>query len=154
MFTTYPRGEITFDQPDEPDSSAGQRVWRCVELELMVPWLYLQVVRRFGKENYTSMLMIYHAHELKQFVDEQSDQTWLEQVQLVTPPHMNGQSGWLMEPLTMAGIVVDPRDGSHFLVYQVESGAIYSLRDDADVSLEPFSILFSAENDIRSGAAI
>lgn len=150
MFTTYPRAEITFDPPDATDSHEGQRVWSFVEQELLLPWFYLQVVRRAGRENYASMLMMYHAHELKQFIDAQSNRVWVEQVQLVTPPHMNGQSIWLMEPLTMAGIVMDPRDGSHFLIYQVARGVTYSLRDDADANLKPFRILFSGERDLRS----
>jgi hypothetical protein len=150
MFTTYPRAEITFDPPHSLDSHEGQRVWSFVEQELLLPWLYLQVVRRSGQENYASMLMMYHAHELRQFIDAQSNRVWVEQVQLVTPPHMNGQSIWLMEPLTMAGVVMDPRDGSHFIVYQVAGGVTYSLRDDADAGLTPFRILFSDERDLRS----
>jgi hypothetical protein len=150
MFTTYPQAEIVFDSPHALDSHEGQRVWSFVEQELLLPWFYLQVVRRSGRENYASMLMMYHAHELKQFIDAQSKRVWVEQVQLVTPPHMNGQSTWLMEPLTMAGIVMDPRDGSHFLVYQVAGGATYSLRDNTDTNLEPFRVLFSGERDLRS----
>ena len=150
MFTTYPRAEITFESPDATNSHEGQRVWSFVEQELLLPWFYLQVVRRVGRENYASMLMMYHVHELKQFIDAQSNRVWVEQVQLVTPPHMNGQSIWLMEPLTMAGIVMDPRDESHFFVYQVAGGATYSLRDDADANLKPFRVLFSGERDLRS----
>lgn len=150
MFTTYPKAEITFDPPDVTESNEGPRVWSHVEQELLLPWFYLQVVRRSGRENYASMLMMYHAHELKQFIDAQSNRVWVEQVQLVTPPHMNGQSIWLMEPLTMAGIVMDPRDGSHFFVYQVASGATYSLKDDADANLKPFRVLFSGARDLRS----
>lgn len=149
MFTTYPRAEIAFDLPDEPASPAGQRVWSFVEQELMLPWFYIQVAHRSGRENFASMLMMYHAHELKQLVDAQSNRVWVEQVQLVTPPHVNRQSTWLMEPLTMAGIAADPQDGSYFLVYQVASGTVYSLRDDFDKSLAPFSILFSDVRDLR-----
>jgi hypothetical protein len=150
MFTTYPRAEITFETPDASNLHEGQRVWSFVEQELLLPWFYLQVVRRVGQENYASMLMMYHVHELKQFIDAQSNRVWVEQVQLVTPPYMNGQSIWLMEPLTMAGIVMDPRDESHFFVYQVASGATYSLRDDADANVKPFRVLFSGERDLRS----
>lgn len=114
-----------------------------------MPWFYMQVVHRSGRENFASMLMMYHAHELKQFIDAQSDRVWVEEVQLVTPPHVNKQSSWLMEPLTMAGIATDPQDGSNFLVYQVASGTIYSLRDDLDKNLAPYSILFSSERDLQ-----
>ncbi|MFK3789189.1 MULTISPECIES: hypothetical protein [unclassified Pseudomonas] len=150
MFTTYPRAEITFDTPDYKKTHAEQRVWSFVEQELLLPWIYLQVTRRSGQEDYVSMLMIYHAHELKEFIDAQSIRMRVEQVHLVTPPQVNGHPTWLMEPLMMAGIVTDPRDGSHFIVYQVEGGMRYSLRDDADVHLEPFEILFSDERDLKN----
>ncbi|UUJ40908.1 hypothetical protein L1A22_00885 [Pseudomonas extremaustralis] len=149
MFTTYPRAEIAFDLPDEPASPAGQRLWSYVEQELLMPWFYIQVVHRSGRENFASMFMMYHAHELKQFIDAQSNRVWVEQVQLVTPPHVNGQPIWLMEPLVKVAIVADPMDGSHCLVYQVASGATYSLRDDLDKNLAPICTLFSEERDLR-----
>jgi len=149
MFTTYPRAEITFETPDYKKTDAEQRVWSFVEQELLLPWIYLQVSRRSGREDYVSMLMIYHAHELKEFIDAQSIRMRVEQVYLVTPPQVNGQIRWLMEPLMMAGIVADPQDGSHFIVYQVESGMKYSLRDGADVHLKPFEVLYSDERDLK-----
>ncbi|AMN82720.1 hypothetical protein [Pseudomonas azotoformans] len=149
MFTTYPGAEITFDAPDTKKSHTVQKVWSFVEQELLLPWIYLQVSRRSGRENYASMLMIYHAHELKQFIDAQSNRVRVEQVHLVTPPHVNGQSTWLMEPLTMVRIAADPRDGSRFIVYQVENGMNYSLRSDADLHLKPYEILFSDERDLK-----
>ncbi|UNM22852.1 hypothetical protein K0P33_16055 [Pseudomonas sp. ArH3a] len=95
------------------------------------------------------MLMLYHAHELKQYVDYQSTRTWIEQVQLVTPPHMNGQTRWLMEPLQQVSLVEAPTDGAHFLVFTVTSGSTYSLRDDLDLKLPAFRVLFCAETDLR-----
>ncbi|MHA6575417.1 hypothetical protein [Pseudomonas yamanorum] len=149
MFTTYPRAEISFDPPNEPSSPTGQRIWSFVEQELLLPWFYLQVVHRSGEECHASMLMMYHVHELKQFIDAQSNCVWVEQVQLVTPPYMNGKLVWLMEPLVQAGVVEDPRDGAHFVVYKVANGGRYSLRDDADVNLPLLKILFSSERDLR-----
>lgn len=148
MFTTYPSSEITFDPRGKPNASSGQRVWRLVEQELLLPWLYLQVVIKSKSECYASMLMVYHAHELRQFIDAQPRRMWVEQVQLVIPPHMSGNSNWMMEPLAMAGIVEDPRDESHFIVYKTASGTIYTLRDDADATIEPFKILFSSDRDL------
>ncbi|WP_330565726.1 hypothetical protein [Pseudomonas yamanorum] len=150
MFTTYPRAEIAYDPPNGSSSSSGQRIWSFVEQELLLPWFYLQVVHRSGKECYASMLMMYHVHELKHFIDAQSNYVWTEQVQLVTPPYMNGKLIWLMEPLVQASVVEDPRDGAHFVVYKVASGSMYSLRDDADVNLPPLKILFSDERDLRT----
>ncbi|HDQ4464500.1 TPA: hypothetical protein P9G65_004911 [Pseudomonas aeruginosa] len=95
------------------------------------------------------MVMLYHPHELKQWIDNQSDRMRVEHVQMVTPPHINGQSTWLMEPLTMAGIVEDPSDFSHYPIYQVANGNIYSLRDNFEAGIDPYVKLFSAERDLR-----
>lgn len=150
MFTTYPTAKITFDPPDAPASQLGQRIWSFVEQELLVPWLYLQVVHRFGRESYASMLMMYHVHELKQLIDAQSNRVWVKQMQLVIPPHMNGRSSWIMEPLSIAGIIADPRSGEHFVAYKIESGSVYSLRDDVDPNLPFYKMLFHAQRDLRS----
>jgi len=150
MFTTYPGAEIAFDPAAAPASQSGQKVWSFVEQELLLPWLYLQVVRRSGQENYASMLMMYHVHELKELVDAQSNRVWLEEVQVVTPPHMNGSPTWTMEPLSVAGIVADPKSGDHFAVYKTEAGSVYSLRDNIDPNLPFFRVLFCAQRDIRS----
>lgn len=149
MFTTYPGAEITFDGATEADPQATQKVWSFVEQELLLPWLYVQVVRRSRGEDFVSMLMLYHAHELKQWIDNQSTRMWVEQVQLVTPPYMNGQSTWLMEPLAMVEIVEDPRDGSQFPIYQVAKGNIYSLRDNFEAGAKRGVKLFLAERDLR-----
>lgn len=149
MFTTYLRAEITFDSVDERLFPAEQRVWSYVEQELLLPWFYLQVVQRSGRENYASMFMMHHLYEVKQFLDAQTDRVWVEQLLFVTPPYMNGKPTWQMEPLEMAGIVEDPKDGSHFVVCRVASGSTYTLRDDVDITSLPFRVLFSRERDLR-----
>lgn len=149
MFTTYLRAEITFDSVDERVLPAEQRVWSYVEQELLLPWFYLQVAYRSGRESQTSMFMMNHIHEVKQFLDAQSNRVWVEQLLFVTPPYMNGKLSWQMEPLEMAGIAEDPKDGSHFVVCRVASGSTYSMRDDVDLTLPPFRVLFSRERDLR-----
>ncbi|MGF0238076.1 hypothetical protein ACQR3P_04185 [Rhodococcus sp. IEGM1300] len=149
MFTTYRHTEIGLELPEELCSAPHQQLWSCVEQELILPWFYLQVVRRYGRELNATMLMLYHAHELKQYVDYQSTRTWIEQVQLVTPPYMNGQARWLMEPLQQVSLVEAPTDGAHFLVFKVTSGSTYSLRGDLDLTLPAMHVLFCAETDLR-----
>lgn len=89
MFTTYRHAEMTLDSATE---SSPTQLWKSVEQELMLPWFYLQVARHSKREPYTSMLMIYHAHEVLEILESQSNLAWVEQIQFVTPPHMNGQS--------------------------------------------------------------
>ncbi|WP_426117056.1 hypothetical protein [Pseudomonas sp. DSP3-2-2] len=149
MFTTHREAEIGLELPGEASPATGQQVWRYIEQELMLPWIYLQIVRRNGREENASMLMLYHAHELRQLIDNQSARVWVEQAQFVTPPYMNGQSQWVMEPLKRVSLVEDPVDKARFPVFEVASGAIYSLRGETRLDLTPVEVLFSAEDDLR-----
>lgn len=149
MFTTHRDAEIGLELPGETSPSTGQQVWRCVEQELLLPWIYLQVVRLIGRQPNVSMLMLYHATELKQLIGHQSDRFWVEQAQFVTPPYMNGQCQWVMEPLKKVSLVEAPTDSEPFPIFEVASGAIYSLRGDLDLDLPLVQVLFSAETDLR-----
>lgn len=101
------------------------------------------------KRKNASVLMLYHAQELRQLIENQSSGLWVEHVQFVTPPYMNGQSQWVMEPLKQVSMVEDPVDKARFPVFEVASGAIYSLRGETRLDLSPVEILFSAEDDLR-----
>jgi hypothetical protein len=149
MFTTYRHAEITIDSTDELQSS---QLWSYVEQELVLPWFYVQMARLVNNKPYTNMLMLYHAHELKELVDSQSSLAWLEQVHFVTPPYMNGGVHWLMEPLDTVAIIHSPSDGDPVLTFRVSTGVTYSLRSELGLAeLPPFKVLFSASNDLRPG---
>ena len=122
MFTTYRSDEVHL----QPKSSLAY-LWPYVEQEFIWPWFYLQIVRRDGREASRSILMIHHAEDLKAIIDEQSSRAWLEQVQVVTPPHINGQSHWLMEPLE-AIHVIDDMSGAEDVLYMLSNGGSYSIR--------------------------
>lgn len=147
MFTTYRGAEIHLDPVAEP---TGTQLWSHVEQELAWPWFYLQIVRRHGRKAYRSMLMVHHAHDLRKIVDDQSNLAWVEQVQLVTPPHLNGQPRWLMEPLEEVCVVRDGPDGNPGYLYKVANGVSYSMHcsDNRD-SLVETNVVFSAEVHLR-----
>ena len=142
MFTTYRGAEIHLDPADERTST---QLWTYVEQEIAWPWFYLQIARRHGRTAYQSTLMLHHAHDLRKIIDGQSNLTWVEQAQLVTPPHMNGQSRWLMEPLDEVCVVRDGPDGDPGYLYKVASGASYSMHpSNHKESLIVINLIFSA----------
>lgn len=149
MFTTYPDAEITFDGPNQRDEQHVQRVWSFVEQELILPWFYIQVVRRQKDGDHASMIMLYHPRELSHWINNQSSRMRVEHVQMVTPPYMNGKTTWVMEPIKMIALVEDPGDKSQFLIYQVANGSKYSMKEKFDAHLKPIEILFEAERDLR-----
>jgi len=123
MFTTYRSAEIHLDTA----KGTTAQLWSYVEQEISWPWFYLQIARRHGRQAYRSMLMLNHAHDLKKIIDDQSNLAWVEEVQLVTPAHVNGHSTWLMEPLKEICIVRDGPAGDPGYLYKVADGVSYSM---------------------------
>lgn len=147
MFTTYRSAEIHLDLTEDPSST---QLWTYVEQEIALPWFYLQIVRRHGREAYQSTLMLHHAHDLRKLVEDQSNLAWVEQAQLVTPPHLNGQSRWLMEPLEEVCVVQDGPEGVPGYMYKVTAGASYSMHpSNHKESLIVTNVIFSAGQHLR-----
>lgn len=147
MFTTYRGAEIHLDSDEAPSST---QLWSYVEQEIAWPWFYLQIVRRHGRKAYQSMLMLNHAHELRKIIEDQSNLAWVEQVQFVTPPHLNGQSMWLMEPLEEVCVVRDGPEGDPGYLYKVANGASYSMHpSNHKESLTVVNVIFSAGQHLR-----
>ncbi|AYW41105.1 hypothetical protein ACIGKL_16340 [Pseudomonas sp. NPDC077186] len=146
MFTTYRSAEIHLDTA----KGATTQLWSYVEQEISWPWFYLQIARRHGRQAYRSMLMLHHAHDLKKIIDDQSNLAWAEEVQLVTPAHVNGHSTWLMEPLKEICIVRDGPTGDPGYLYKVANGVSYSMHHRRNLeALIVTDVIFSAEMHLR-----
>jgi hypothetical protein len=147
MFTTYRVAEMNLEPGEKPTAT---QLWQYVEQELAWPWLYLQIVRRNSRRANQSMLMLNHAHELRDIIDTQSNAFWVEQVQLVSPPYLNGQSRWLMEPLEEICVVRDGPDGVPGYLYKVANGVSYSMHCSSNrESLVETNVVFSAALHLR-----
>ncbi|MDP5764872.1 hypothetical protein [Pseudomonas aeruginosa] len=145
MFTTYRSDDVHL----QPGASRAY-LWPYVEQEFIWPWFYLQIVRCEGSEAFRGIMMINHAEDLKAIIDEQSPLAWLEQVQVVTPPHINGQSRWLMEPLEAIHII-DDQSGSEDVLYVLSNGSSYSIHlKQPPQDYVVVQTLFSAKRDLRS----
>ncbi|HCK4755010.1 TPA: hypothetical protein N0I71_006126, partial [Pseudomonas aeruginosa] len=123
MFITYRHLEMRLD-PRLEHSPA--QLWTAVEQDIQWPWFYLQVARRDRREVIASTLLLQHAHDLASIIESQSKHAWVEQVQIVTPAHLNGHSRWLMEPLKEVCVVKD-KAGVTGLLFKVENDVRYSL---------------------------
>ncbi|MCJ0976000.1 hypothetical protein KXR63_15285 [Stutzerimonas chloritidismutans] len=146
MFTTYRSAEIHLDTAE----GTTTQLWSYVEQEISWPWFYLQIVRRHGRQAYRSMLMVNHAHDLKKIIDDQSNLAWAEEVQLVTPAHVNGHSRWLMEPLKEVCVVRDGPSGDPGYLYKVANGVSYSMHHRRNLeALIVTDVIFSAEMHLR-----
>lgn len=70
------------------------------------------------------MLMMYHVHDVETFY-RRSVQLRMGRAGPVGDAPAHERTPQLVdEPLVEAGLVEDPRDGTHFVVYKVTSGSI------------------------------
>ncbi|MCC8345382.1 hypothetical protein LNN35_21700 [Pseudomonas stutzeri] len=146
MFITYRHTEARLDLSFEYSPA---QLWTAVEQDFQSPWFYVQIARLDGGEVTVSTLLLQHIHDLESVIRSQSKRAWIEQVQIVTPAHLNGQARWLMEPLREAHLVQD-NNGNRGLVYKVENNVIYSLHPQRNVEgLALIKVLFSAESDLQ-----
>lgn len=149
MFKTYSHAELNsaaiFGDP-------GTHRWKFVELELHHPWFYVELVRDYGDDIVGSMLMIPTIPIFEQMLSELDERSWLAQAYLMSPGHLTGESGWVLEPLIQVSVA---RDGSGTIegyIYKVEGGACYSSEHEQPCAdLKVSKIIFSAKRDLRSG---
>ncbi|MDH4765857.1 hypothetical protein OMP44_23475 [Pseudomonas sp. CBMAI 2609] len=63
-----------------------------------------------------------------ELLEQDSDSSWVETVQLVSPPQMNGSTLWVMEELIQFSHVYHPDIGGSEL-YEVANGRSYTMVD-------------------------
>ena len=146
MFITYRLTEARLDLQFEYSPA---QLWTAVEQDFQSPWFYVQIARQDKREVIVSTLLLQHIHDLESVIKSQSKCAWIEQVQIVTPAHLNGQARWLMEPLKEVHLVQD-NTGNKGLLFKVENDVRYSLHPHRNVEeLALIKVLFSAESDLQ-----
>lgn len=146
MFITYRHAEACLDPRLE--FTPGQ-LWAAVELDIQWPWFLVQIARRDMEDVIVNTLFLQYSHDLEHLVSQQTPEAWIEQVQIVTPAHLNGNAGWAMEPLREVCLMQD-RSGERGLVFRAENDTRYSLHSQRNLDdLILVKVLFSAESDLH-----
>lgn len=109
-----------------PEHSTENAIWSCIEHCIQLPWLYITVRKK--DDNETVVLQIMDPELFVELLEQNSDISWVETVQLVLPPQMNGSALWTMEELTQFSHVYHPDFGGSEL-YEVSNGRRYSMVD-------------------------
>ncbi|WP_339540133.1 hypothetical protein [Pseudomonas sp. RA_5y_Pfl1_P24] len=98
-------------------------LWGCIEHSLILPWFYVTLV---GDETQTTtMLQVMDPKIFIELLEQHQKSLQIKEVQLVTPPHINGGSLWQMEKLLEFSYCHDLKLGS-FELYEVEGGCFYT----------------------------
>ncbi|MQT76172.1 hypothetical protein [Pseudomonas helleri] len=148
MFKTYSHAEVG---PAAIFGEAGAHRWQFVELEVVYPWFYVELVRDYGDDIVGSMLMIPTVPALQQMLLELDERSWFSQAHLMSPGYLRGGGNWMMEPLVEVDVAENDSGTIKGYVYRVEGGACYSIEHPAGCSnLKVTDIIFSAARDLRA----
>lgn len=107
-----------------PEHSTENAIWGCIEHCIQLPWFYITIQKK--NDNETMALQIMDPELFVELLEQDSDLSWVETVQLVSPPQMNGSGLWVMEELTEFSHVYHPDLGGSEL-YEVSNGRRYSM---------------------------
>jgi hypothetical protein len=108
-----------------PTGENGCFHWSCVEHSLALPWFYAAVVA--SKDQTTAMVQVMDPTILIELLEQNGETIQIKDVQLVTPPCMNGSESWKMEKLLEFSLCHNKYEGS-FEVYEVENGCYTTLQ--------------------------
>jgi len=107
----------------------GRTAWRMVERDSEDVWYHVRYRIREGAITRPKKLMPTDPSILAHLLSQRSPDHTIEEVQVVTAPHMNGSSSDRMEKLVSLVMGYD-QAGECVLLHQVASGAVYSSASD------------------------
>jgi hypothetical protein len=75
----------------------------------------------------------------------------VEQVQIVTPAHMNGTDRWLMEPVHKISVLESPSLGGPCEAFEVDGGNRYTLSGSGVLeNATLIQVIFDAATDLKN----
>lgn len=119
------------DAEQQPSNMFGadHQSWYFVEQSIHSPWFYVSWVSRLGEATITDTLMIGDIPTLEIFLARAGAESWIDDVQLVSPGWLNGTGTWLMEPLK--SLTEKCVSGTKNYSYVVRQGTSYSCQVNA-----------------------
>jgi hypothetical protein len=124
MFRTYKHAEL------EVPSIFGAdfQMWHFIELGIHRPWFYAGTRDSLDEDALVTMKMIPNVQVLQCLLDEHTDDQ-IQSLQLISPGHVNGTDGWVMETLMSLSVLSDRTGRSSGYRYIVEGGKAYDVID-------------------------
>lgn len=132
MFRTHRHAEI----PINTLYGDGIQLWSAVEHSLHAPWLYVTVLEQQHEQTFRNMLLVQEVTVFEALLCAQNEEMQVEDVQLVSPAHMNDSTGWRMEALSELAQL--NHSGMACFIYQVVGGKRYLDCLEASIPEEKF----------------
>lgn len=108
-----------------PTGQNGCFHWSCIEHSLALPWFYAAVFA--SKDHTTTMVQVMDPTIFIELLEQHGVTIQIKDVQIVTPPCMNGSESWKMEKLLEFSVYQNQHEGS-FEFYEVEGGYYSTLQ--------------------------
>lgn len=101
--------------------------WSAVELAVSVPWFMVQLRKKSTLKESSDMLLSGVQDLLRLMETQAAGDCEVTSVSLVSPAHMNGGTGWKLEPLAALWEAEEPGgQGQTTDVYELASGTCYA----------------------------
>ncbi|MCY1290128.1 hypothetical protein D9M70_392550 [compost metagenome] len=122
---------LTFEHAEVPVGALvkGAHSWRYVEYISSYPYFHVTALDRDGEGERLTTLLIYTVPDLLDLAASESQGWLIQQVQLVSPGHMNGTGQWKMEELGAIEAVEFSQRTSY--AYLLAGGGEYVERKEA-----------------------
>lgn len=117
----------------------GQDAWSYVRLSLQLPWFFATYrihLDEYEGHTFCETTMMSDPTQVAHLLDDEDGRgVEVLEVNLVSPPQLNGTAGWKMELLNEVWQGRDPRTGCRYLIYHLLDGKRYcTAPDEADSS--------------------
>lgn len=106
--------------------SGESQFWPFVEIQTILPWFHIQTIESVGNTFHKGVILAVSVDQLKQFLQHDCQNAWIDEVQVISPGKLNGTSSWKMEVLVKLTEFYDHDGFPLGHAYEVRGGAAYS----------------------------
>src|SRR3546814_12739004 len=110
----------------------GTRSWRFIEWSVDIPWFWVTLVLSYEEASWTDTFMFYLPQDIADLTEQHANNIKEIDVQLVSPPRMNGTTTWSMETIAeiVSGIAIEKRRAVH--VFNCANGKSYRAEEKVE----------------------
>lgn len=122
MFRTMREAEL---MPTLISNANGFQFWSFVELETMWPWFHVETIDCSNNAVHKGVVLAPSVPLLVDLIDGESNTSWINEVQIITPGDINRTGSWKMDVLISLHELIDSTGQVAGYEYQVATGEEY-----------------------------
>lgn len=134
MFRTYRHAEL----PGNALFGDEIQRWSYIEHGLHRPWFYVTVIEHHEDTTLRNMLMLPDEQVLESLTEQQSENSYIERIMLVSPAYMNKTSRWSMEELIELRLISNIKSREYSYAYRIDGGRQYMDNNSTELKEEKY----------------